>query len=266
MPALRGITVAVGEWYARTLEVCLVRNMRHLTECLVVTAPGDPCAEVARAVPGASVFETDAFTRHGAMFNKGLGMTEGFQVLGRDGWVAVLDADILLPDSLTLDHLSVGHLYGARRRVLEDPSQWTPELDWRRCPMLRDGGPIGFAQIFNCDDPAIKDKAVWYDVSFGHAGGSDAAFMSHWPRNKWVVLPVDCLHLGPVDRNWFGCDPAGRDMMARFVTENGWRRAAQGLGPAAALRAPEPVHRVEVPGYEPSDFELPFVRRARARP
>jgi len=100
-------------------------------------------------------------------------------------------------------------------------------------------------------------------VSFAHAGGGDAAFMQHWSRNDWIVLPFDVLHLGPIDLNWFGCSPEGRDMMARFVTQNGWRRGMANFTPDAIERAPEPIERVQVPGYEPSHFELPFVRRAR---
>jgi hypothetical protein len=264
LPAIRGLTVAVGEWYARTLEVCLVRNMRHLVECWVVTAPGDPCAAVARAVPGVHVVETDAFTRHGARFNKGLGMEEGLEAMGRRGWILIHDADILFPDSLGLPVLSTEKLYGAHRRLLKDVDQWRPDLDWNTCHPLRDGGPIGFWQLFHADAPSLAGRRPWYEVSFAHAGGCDDYFMRLFPADRRVVLPVQVLHLGPCDTNWFGADPEGRDMMARYVTENGWLRAMQQHAPEAAQRAAPPPRRVEVPGYEPTGYELPFERRARA--
>lgn len=264
MPALRGITVAVGEWYARTLEICLVRNMRHLVECWVVTKPGDPCVEVARAVPGVRVVETDAFTRHGAILNKGLALEETFDAMGRRGWCWIWDADCLWPDAIPLDRLDPAALHGARRRVLEDPAAWHPGLDWSGLRHSHDGGPIGHTQIFHADAPALRGARPWYDVSFGHAGGGDAAFIEHWKRARQpiVMLPMEVLHLGPVDRHWFGADREGQDMMGRFVTENGWRKAAARFTAEEVERAGEPVHRVEVPGYPPSSYELPFVRRA----
>jgi hypothetical protein len=240
--------------------------MRHLTKCLVVTSPDDErTREIATSVPGVKVFETDAFTRHGARFNKGLAMEEGFRAMGREGWIWIFDADILFPDSIPLHLLKPGKLHGARRRILKDPTKWTPDLNWRECELSRDGGPIGFTQIFHADDPAIKDRPQWYDVSFTHAGGGDAYMLTHWPKNNRVVLPMEVLHLGPTDLNWFGTSAEGRDMMAKFVTENGWHRAMKNFTHDAVARSGEIAQRVSVPGYEPTGYELPFVRRHQAR-
>lgn len=266
MPAIRGITIAVGEWYARTLEITLVRNLRHLTEVVVVTSPGDDeVKEVAARFPHVRIFETDAFTRHGARFNKGLAMEEGLDALGREGWILIHDADILFSDRLPLDLIKPGTIYGARRRILEDVSTWTPELSWASLPPVRDGGPVGFFQLFHASDPALVGKSQWYDVSFTHAGGGDAYFMAHWPRGRQVILPTEVLHLGPIDTNWFGTDREGRDIMAKFTHDNGWRRAMMRHSPEAAERAPEVPDRIEVPGYEPTGFELPFARRLAMR-
>jgi hypothetical protein len=272
MPAIRGVTVCVGPWYAALLRITLVRNLRHLVETVVITTPEDEeTQEIVKSVPGAILSVTDAFTRPDAngvrpRFNKSLAIEEsGFDILGRHGWIVVWDSDCLWPDSLPLDRLRPGHLHGARRRVLDDPARWHPGFDWGRCPPSRDGNsPIGFFQLFHGDDSALAGKRPWYDVSFAHAGGGDAAFMYHWPRSKHVMLPLEVLHLGKVDQNWFGTDPAGRDMMAAFVHRNGWRRAAANLDPTAVERVGEIVERVEVPGYPVSSFELPFVRRAAA--
>lgn len=271
MPALRGLTVSVGQWYADLLAITLVRNMRHLVECVVVTAPDDPAIAVATQVPGVRVSVTDAFTRPDAngvrpRFNKGLAIEEsGFDFMGRQGWIVIWDSDCLFPDLIPFANLREGFLNGARRRMLEDPAQWHPGLDWSQCQRLRDGGAIGFFQCVHADDPAIKDKRPWYDVSFGHAGGGDAFFMSHWPLHKHNVMPMECLHLGPTDRHWFGTDPEGIDMMARYVHENRWVRAMARHSPESAARAPEPVRRVQVPGYPVSDYHLPFERRAIER-
>ena len=262
MPDLRGITCSVN--YGPLLAVTLPLNMRHLTECLVITSPDDEeTQEVACSVPGVSLHVTDAFTRHGARFNKGLSFEEGFDALGRHGMLWIWDADILFPDDVPFDQLRPRTLHGCQRRILEDPSRWSPDLDWRTCPKSRDGGPIGYSQIFSADDPALAGKRPWYDVTFAHAGGGDAYFMEHWDAAHRTVLPFDVLHLGKTDWNWFGTDQAGVDMMARFVRENGWRGAARKHSEESARRAPEIVDRVRVPGYPESSYELPFVRRAK---
>jgi len=266
MTAIRGITVAVGDWYAATLEITLVRNMRHTTECLVVTKPEDEAVKsVVANVPGARVFETDAFTRHGAAFNKGLSLELGFEELGRHGTILIWDADILLPDSIPFDRIKPANLHGARRKILEDVSKWKPGLDWNTCPTSRDGGPIGYFQLFDADDPSIKDKRPWYDVTFAHAGGGDARFITHWPRDRHCMLPMEVLHLGPKDLNWFGLTQEARDIMAKFVTENGWNRAAANFRREQVERAGDVVHRVDVPGYDKSEYELPFVRRSQEK-
>jgi hypothetical protein len=229
-----------------------------------VTAPGDPSVAVARSVPGVDVYETDKFFQFGAKFNKGWSLESGFDVMGRHGWLAVWDADILWPDSLPLSDLRPTTLYGARRRILDDPTAWHPALDWRALPLRRDGGPIGFTQIFHADAPSLRGKRPWYEVSFSHAAGGDDYFMRHFAPDRRRVLPIEALHLGPCDRHWFGCDAEGKELMAAFVKRNGWRRATEGLPPEAGAGVGEIVERVDVPGYEPTGYQLPFVRRAQA--
>jgi hypothetical protein len=257
---IRGITCSVG--YGPLLAVTLARNMRHLAECLVVTSPDDETTHaVASSTPGVRIHATTAWTDFGALCNKGLALETGFDILGRHGIICIFDADILLPPVMPLPDLKPDRLYGCRRRILEDPGKWHPGIDWRTCPYSRDGGPIGYFQLFAAEAPALQGKRPWYDVSFGHAGGSDAYFMSHWTPDKRTVLGLDVLHLGPTDRHWFGLDQIGTDMMARFVHENRWSGAMRKHSLDAVKRAKEVVYRVEVPGYPESDFELPFVKR-----
>lgn len=265
MVPIRGITVSVSQAYADLLAISLPRNMRHLTECLVVTEPGDPAVEVARSIPGVRVYETNSFTKHQALFNKGLCMEEGFDVLGRHGWILIFDADIVLPDSYDLPPLRTDTLYGVRRRCLADPSTYRDDLNWRACPAMLDGGPIGFHQLFHADAPALESRRPWYDVTFAHAGGGDAYFMDLFPRDKRRVLPIDVLHLGERDRSWFGTSPEAREVMKAFVVRNGWTRGRRDIDPRVIDRVGDFPERVQVPGYEPSDYDLPFTRRAKAR-
>lgn len=276
---LRGITVCrthpddkrdePARWsYDDIMCVTLPLNMRHFIECIVVTAPDDERTKaVCREVPGVRVFETDAFTRYGARFNKGLAMEEGFDALGRHGWILIWDADILLPDYFPWPRVREGCVHGARRRVLEDPARWTPDLDWATAGDLTpDGMCIGFFQLFNGDDPAVRAKRPWYEVTFAHAGGCDAYFLTHWPHDRKRSLDYEVLHLGPVDTHWFGTDPAARRIMDAYVMRNGWtRRRWNTLDRPAAEQVETIVERIRVPGYADTGYELPFVRRTKAR-
>lgn len=275
MIPIRGITVAVGEWYAKTLAITLPRNARHTVENLVVTTPRDEAVkEVARSVPGTRIYETDDFYFDGSHFNKGLCLERGFDVLGRHGWIMVWDSDCLWPDELPLDGLSTDTLYGARRRLLENPADWTPDLDWRRCPVMADGGPIGHTQLFHADapclpkqDPTADVREPWYAVSFTHGGGGDAYFMDTFPHSKRKMLPMDVLHLGPRDAHWMGTSPEKKEIMDAFVVWNGWNRPRLGrrIDPAIVEKVGEIRERVEVPGYRERSYELPFVKRSQVR-
>ena len=261
MIPLRGITTCVG--YSDLLRITLPLNLRHFTECVVVTSPDDAATiELCRSFPSVNVHITDAFTRHGARFNKGLGMEEGFDVLGRHGWILIWDADIIMPDQFPYSAIKDDHLHGCRRRLCNDPDDWSPGVTWGRFRLVRDGGPVGFFQLFNAADPAIKDRRPWYDVSFAHAGGGDAYFLNHWPLFKRTTISMDVLHLGPCDTNWFGTDEEGRKIMRAFVLRNGWR-AARTVNPDEVKAVGEIVERVEVPDFPPSSYELPFTIRAR---
>jgi hypothetical protein len=228
----------------------------------VATSPDDHATiEVAQSVPGVKLHITTAWTDHGAYFNKGLGVEQALDAMGRHGWILIWDADILFPDEIPWDHFRPTFLNGCRRRTLKDPSQWNTEIDWRRFPYERDGGPVGFWQLFHSDDPAIKDRRPWYETTFSHAGGGDCYFATHWAGGNRRVHPFDVLHLGPRDAHWFGTSPEAKAMMSAFVIRNGWSRPRFQVDESAANRVGEIIERVQVPGYEPTGFELPFCRK-----
>jgi len=201
MIPIKGLVVCVD--YDDYLRHTLRRNARHMTEILVVTSQSDTRThEVVRSIPSARCYKTDAFTRGQKRFNKGAAIEEAFEVLGRDGWILVWDADIVLPSSLNLPPLAPSMLYGARRRISKDSTLW-PEQEWReRCPLSREAGLPGFFQLFH--GSALYDVRPWYGTESNHAGIGDAKFQNHWPSERKQVLPLEVLHLGPRDTNWFG--------------------------------------------------------------
>lgn len=264
MADIRAITISVG--YAPQLGITLRRNRRHFGgDCLVVTSLDDDATiEVCRMTDGVQVFRTDAFTRHPpSRFNKGLAMEEGLSHMGRHGQILIWDADILLPDELPLPPLDPEILYGIKRRELSNPASWRPGLDFRTLPIMTDGGPVGFFQLFHASASCLRSRGTWYDPTFPHAGGGDAYFMELFHPSKRKVLPISALHLGQRDTNWFGVDPESRAIMDAYCVKHKFRRG-RGINPSILDRVGEVPERVEIPGY-PTDFEMKHVIRERNR-
>lgn len=260
---VKGIVVCVN--YDDLLSITLPRNIRLFSECLVVTSHSDFRTHgLVEQVEGCSLYKTDAFYRGDAKFNKGLAIEEGFDVLGRDGWIMVWDADTLLPQEVLLPEvLTVGNLYSAPRKLLENPRHWNDTMvtqaSWHRIPVTRDYVFAGYMQLFHANDHHIA-KRPWYDVTFNHAGGGDGYFQSRWDYSEKIYLPFNVLHLGPRDTNWFGRhsdrvdgqviegQEESRRTMNEFLGFKGWK-------PGMPLIEEFQEH-VEVEGHRPSGFIL----------
>lgn len=258
MTYIRGLVVCVG--YDDLLEITLPRNMPHMKECVVVTSPEDTATHELAIDCGAYVFKTDAFTRYGAKFNKGLAIEEALEWFGRSGWMLIWDADTLFPPQLKLDGIAPQNLYGPNRLILENPKKWFPEFNWRNAVKTSDREFPGFFQLFHASDPHLINQRPWYDVSFTHAGGCDSYFQNLWPASNKIRLPWNVLHLGPRDRNWFGrtsprMDDSAIPQVGERLTElnnlhghNGWNRKRQ-------VTVPEFKDRIIVPGYPVSTYK-----------
>lgn len=201
---IRAITVCVG--YDDFLSITLPRTLPHVDEYLIVSHPGDQrtTALVQDYDPKVRLFHTDAFYRHGAKFNKGLAMEEGFDALGRHGWILILDADIILPTRAPLD-LDVGKLYTPLRRIYADIATMSkaPDVDPGTLPLKPDKGHYGYFQLFHADDPVLRSRP-WYGVDWTHAGGCDKYFQDKWVVQNRTRPDFEVVHLGNPDENWFG--------------------------------------------------------------
>lgn len=266
----RGIVICVG--FDDLLAITLPRNIKFMSECLVITSPDDERTKaVCRSVPEVRIFETDAFTRHGARFNKGLAMEEGLDYLGRNGWILIWDADILLPTYADFSSAKIGFLNGCNRVFLNDAKSWTPEMNWKWHRPFPEPVGLGYFQLFHADSPKIKDRRPWYDVTFAHAGSGDAHFVELWARELLNPLPFTCLHIGPSATNWFqrvsprlDGEPVEHQtenakMMARYLKWSEWGPSWSGLN--VPIDDQPLVNRVDVPGYAPSDYEAPHIRQ-----
>lgn len=254
--------------YDDLLAITLPRNMRHLIECVVVTSPDDERTKaVCAAIPGVRAFETDAFTRPDSngvvpFFNKGRAIEEAFDFMGRHGWILVWDADILFPGSLRLDTVVPGYLWGAQRRMLDDPRKWTPEFNWALAPLGRDLLIPGYFQLFHADDIQIANKRPWYDPTFTHAGGGDAYFSELWPPSLHKRILSTVLHLGRKDTNWFGTSEDGRKTMDAYLVRKGWTHTRKDIDHRAAREVGPVAERLSIDGHH-SNYTMPAERNRR---
>lgn len=211
---MNAITVCVD--YSDILAVTLPRNLRHFTKFTVVTSPADwKTRQVVNEAHNRdiacdlSVVVTNAFYRDGGVFRKWLALEEGLDCLGRDGWITVLDADIVLPSTMPFDKLEEGCLHSPWRRMLREPekfSLWENDKTWEMLPAGPEGWNkewAGYCSIFHGSD-SVLGKPPWWDTSWTHAGGADSWFYRKWPEEKRKRLDCEVLHLGLDGQNWCG--------------------------------------------------------------
>jgi hypothetical protein len=227
--------------------------------------PGSDDGRVAREA-GADVFETTAFKDDGAAFNKWKALEQGLDRMGREGWLCVMDADVLWPHNLEVvvgdkfqgldnDWLSfnvpcvnnlnmrVGQLCTPKRRMCEDLGYGIPdEVTWDNFPLHRQQQEFaGYSQIFHASDPHLGPPP-WHQVDWRHAGGADSFFQAKWPDSAKVRPPFEVLHLGPAGQNWWGRatpyldgtvpeDAAAKAELTRRIWVGRAERRARGLDP-----------------------------------
>lgn len=227
-PSRRGVnSIVVCVEYDDFLAITLEKNRRHFDRTLVVTTWGDTKTHDVAACYDCECFNTTAFTHDGtasgvdtmehhqdkAAFNKGSAMEAGFDLLGREGWICVWDADILMPETVSVEGLDKSCLYTPIRHLLEDPTKhldYVDESSWQSLPSpTRDYEFSGYFQLFH----ASTVPPPWYGITSTHAGVCDSEFEVKFPEDKRKRPPFVVLHLGPegtpnkgarVGNNWAG--------------------------------------------------------------
>lgn len=201
---LRSLTVCVD--YADILGLTLPYNRLHFSEMWVVTTPGDEETIRVADTHGANVITTGLFYAEEAKFNKWRALEYALDIMGRDGWLCLLDADILWPKYIPpLDtYCKPGCLYTPYRRMAPLLPEIPPEAKWRHYQRHRNAGEwAGYSQIFHADDKHLGEPP-WHDTRWMHAGGADSFFQRKWPASHKIRPPFEVLHLGPAGTNWAG--------------------------------------------------------------
>jgi hypothetical protein len=255
---MRAMMVCVD--YSDILSVTMPYNRHHFSEVCVVTSTADQATEDVARAHGCSIHMTDLFYARGAKFNKWAALEDGLDWFGREGWLCLMDADVLWPKSVNIRPFGESLWIGAEsrqclvhrgqlctplRRMMVDltmPQQLPPlENEWSHYPIHRNVNEwAGYSQIFHASDPVLGDPP-WHDVNWTHAGGADSFFQAKWPRERKVRPPFEVLHLGPAGQNWFGrATPrldgtthpeaaARRKMSGQTIWEERRRREAAGM-------------------------------------
>jgi len=192
------------------LAVTLPRNLRHFERTVVVTSVADFATHRLVRDCGCETVVTDVFYERHAHFNKGAAVEMAMDVLGRDGWICIWDADIVMPHSIEFDK-NPAHLHTATRRTLADPTAFRDDLDWNTVPITGlDAEYPGYFQLFHAEAAGPKP---WYTKDWTHAGGCDSDFQGRFSPDCMSRPPFNVLHLGPtvdeatkdrVGKNWCG--------------------------------------------------------------
>lgn len=199
---MRSITICVE--FADILAITLPRNAKHFESMTVVTHPGDgETIEVVKSVGNARLVTTDVFWKDGAHFNKWAAMEIGLESMGRHGDMCIIDADILLPDSLGGFEITPGYLACPNRRMLYNPFAWSEDLDWSQVPIKPECEYAGYCQLFNAEDPCLE-RRPWFDSHWNNASIGDSLFQDRWAPMRKTRPGFTVLHIGPDGVNWCG--------------------------------------------------------------
>jgi glycosyltransferase involved in cell wall biosynthesis len=91
--------------YDDLLAITLPHNRPFFDQVIVVTTPEDVRTQAICVANNAKCLTTRVFYERGAAFNKGAALERGFDLAGREGWFAVMDADILIPKGSVIQNV-----------------------------------------------------------------------------------------------------------------------------------------------------------------
>lgn len=230
---IHGLTVCVN--YADFLTLSIERWKKGLVSLTIVTDSKDVATAALATKVNANLFQTDVFYERGAKFNKGAALEQARKLLPWEDWFLFFDADVI-PEphwKLVLENFapSPGALYGAVRYQSSDLSKEIGEQGQRflfpASSIIRDA-PCdgGYFHLFHTSDPAVRVEpgADLLETCWSHAGVYDSKFKMCWPGEKWIVSPVQLLHVGERE-NWTGRgDREGMKKLLqdRFKHGGGW--------------------------------------------
>lgn len=203
---IAAVTISID--YADLLAQTLVHNRGAFDDFVVVTAPDDAATPALCASFDVQLCVSRRRTLHGAAFNRGALLNDGFRIVRDADWVAVLDADIVLPAafaSMWRGLVADEHtLHYARRLQCPTLDEWRrAESNWSTLKLFEDDCPgAGYFQLFSARARRLNSRGLWYPEYYPTAAASDLRFRDIWPASRDLGFPV--VHLGEAFVNWSG--------------------------------------------------------------
>lgn len=201
---LSAVTISV--YYSDQLKQ-IVENKRHFDRWIIVTVAKDKATQKLCDANGIECHIARQISHAGNEFHKGFNkanlVNEGLDLIGKQGWALLLDADIFLPRlfRLRLFRLRLKHncLYGLRsRRICNSPYQfnylksrepWQDNLEYNT-------HILGFFQLFSLEQPInrYKSRAARTCTIGKGVKRDDRVFEECFPQERRRFLPMNCLH------------------------------------------------------------------------
>lgn len=207
---LSAVTISVG--YASYLERTLAGNRRHFDRLVVVTSPDDAETLAFCAREGLEAVLVEGPFH--AAWGKWRHVNAGLEALGVEGWVVVMDADLLLPchfrERLEAQELEPGFLHGlSGRRIVESRAAFEVLAGcepWE-AEVVRPRSVLGYFNLFHAATLPNRYAERLPGEGTGDAsplGHDDGRFYAMFGRSRSRVLPFTGLHLGQKAVNWAG--------------------------------------------------------------
>lgn len=184
--------------YSDYFAHCIESNKKSIDRWIVVTEAWDVDTIRLCEKNGLEVVFSERKTANGGAFNRGCLVNDGLALMKKDGWILILDSDIVLPPDFKdkITDADCGFLCGVRRAIYPTFEDWE-----NRTPERVEGHLYGYGYLQLFHGPTWPDKKYAEDCP--DAGTSDNIF-----RNKtgWPIkcLDVTAAHLGPAFTNWSG--------------------------------------------------------------
>ena len=199
---MRAYTVCVN--YADELSLSLPRARWLFNHFTVITTPTDFDTLRLATQYECETYVTECFYEDGGPFRKYRAIEQAIERWKREGWIALLDADVLLPAVIPgWDAIEPGNLYGMPRRMCAD-LRVPHESRWDKFPLsINSTREIpGYFQLFHASDAHLPDPPWFEDVP--DCGAADSYFCRNWPKPQQVRFDCECLHVGPNRTHWQG--------------------------------------------------------------
>jgi len=175
---------------------------------LIVTSKKDKATQEFCIRNSIDYYETNAFYKGGAYFNKANAINEAFMFLKEkifvNEWILLCDADVVVAPAVNyfvnqMEHKDANCLYSVGRHVCNNMQEYKDRhTKYDGCEF------IGFFQLFHKKHIVQHlETYSWFLPSYDNCSGYDVEFMKKF-KCREEIHKYPALHLGQTHINWYG--------------------------------------------------------------